>query len=220
MAFPTTGILDDFNRADGGLGANWLANPRFDGSPAFAVSGNQVRVGGASTTYSSSAYSASTFGGDSEVYVSVPTTFANTGYSLLEIGLRFVQTSAAAATADGYTAYYEINAGSATLKISRWDNCVETVILAAASVTPLAAGDKFGFEAIGSTLQAYRYTSGAWATYGASVVDATYSTAGQLLIACYEDARTALLDDFSGGTVVVSSPGARKHRRGRMGIGR
>jgi len=65
--FPSTPILDDFNRADGAIGSNWSGN-----TSKYSISSNQLLVT-SSNSNSDIYWSGQAFGADQEVYV----TFAN-----------------------------------------------------------------------------------------------------------------------------------------------
>lgn len=67
MAFPTTSVLDDFNRADGGLGSNWGA-PAFPGHGTPTVWTNAMVAPG--STWSNAYWSAATYQ-DCEVYATM-----------------------------------------------------------------------------------------------------------------------------------------------------
>lgn len=71
MAFPTTPILDDFNRADGALGSNW-STPVESGEPGTPTIWTNVFVAPGSTD-SSAWWNPTTFGPDTEVFATIPT---------------------------------------------------------------------------------------------------------------------------------------------------
>lgn len=197
--FPSTGIIDDFTRADSGtLGASYTANPLNDGSGDLEVFSNQMRgSGGGDAVW----YNVTTYGPDAENYWSIPTAFAASGISEFKLFARVQSPSAASLTADGYCLFYERISAAITVYYERVDNAVETVLGANETVTALAAGNKLGFGVSGSTLQAYRYAGSAWNAYaGGGRTDTTYTTDGYLAVGLYEDVRTALFDDFGGGT--------------------
>lgn len=70
MPFPSTPILDDFNRANGGLGANWTWPA--DGTGANEPTINTNVVIGPSGVFSSAYYNVATSGPDQEVYCILP----------------------------------------------------------------------------------------------------------------------------------------------------
>ncbi len=184
MAFPTTGILDNFNRADGALGANW-GRPYSNLLGEWAVSGNQCVAGALQNGAVANYWSAATFGADSEVYA----IRISGGFS---IALRLADVTGT--SPDGY--YNDTSAGS----INRLDNGATTQ-LGATFTGVTTNGNSAGFEAIGSTFKAYEKSGGTWAEL-ASRTDSTYSAAGYLWITCSLQGNT--LDDFGGGTVIVA----------------
>lgn len=213
MAFPTTGVLDDFNRANGGLGANYTQEPFNDGTGgALVIASNAIRAS-AGSSYEGVWYNPATFGPDSEVYMDVVTANPAGFYILC---LRILQPSNSASTGDGY--FIQVDQGGPNLKFYRQDNGVSTQLGAADSVTAIASGDKWGVEMIGSTLTAYRYTAGAWAAYGATRSDGTYTTAGYLGFYIFEGSLVSVFDNFSGGTVVVAS--ATRRMLASTGVGK
>ena len=132
--------------------------------------------------------------------------FAASLTSFFELGLRYKDLSASLNTCDGYSIEYDLDVPGATSTIAyfRYDNNVGTQLGASENVTQPVAGDDVGLEMVGSALQAWRKPSGgAWATYaGTGRSDGTYTAAGNFLISVYEDTKTAVFDNFSGGTVI------------------
>lgn len=188
MAFPTTGILDTFDRANEGPppSASWTGGFGAGQTNLMKVISNQAgETDGPANAY----WNPSTFGPDSEVYSTLPIVFFATVYLFARI------INLGAGTLDGYTAYWEPN----TAYFVRWDNDVLTILGANESVT-LAINDKFGFEIVGSTLSIYKNT-GSWALVNTRS-DPTYSSAGN--IGMGTDTPQTRFDDFGGGTVVAA----------------
>jgi hypothetical protein len=73
-SFPSTSILDNFNRVNGSIGANWAGN-----TSNYAVSSNQLDVGSSEDIYWQSTY----YGVDQEAFVTLSTIDSNA----TEIGL-------------------------------------------------------------------------------------------------------------------------------------
>ena len=65
MTFPTTSVLDSFDRADGGLGSNW-STPTF--VTGFNISSN---VAFGATTANIQYYNVATYGADFEIFADV-----------------------------------------------------------------------------------------------------------------------------------------------------
>lgn len=196
MAFPTTGVLDAFTGANGTSppNANWT-EPLFEGDGGLQIQGNQATSDNAS--FGDSYWNPGTFGPDSEAYITISTLPAS-GF-IIYLMIRGV--SPGVAGIDGYYLELVKNPGTDDVSIWRYDDGVSTQLGAAIS-QEFSTGDALGFEAIGSTIAAYRKPSAsAWASLGTRT-DSTYSAAGYLALGC--QATTVRLDDFGGGTVVVA----------------
>ena len=190
-AFPTTGLVDDFNRADSAtLGANWgILN-------AFLTL--QIVSNAATTTAGSNSgsyWSAATFGADSEVFFTLAT-LPTDGFDT------FVRVTTPTGLFDGYGHETSIGAPDAN-QIYRWDNATATPLGSAAS-QDYAAGEITGLEVIGSDIKMFRFSGGSWAQVGSTQTDATYGTAGNIAMF---GGTTFVGDDFSGGTVVTAAAG-------------
>lgn len=199
MAFPTTSVLDAFNRANGLLvGGNW-SNDTFNfgaGSTALTINTNQVAPENAS--YGEVYWNPTTFGPDSEVFVTYAVAAHNGGD--WGVGLRVTNPDSTAV--DGYRCAVFQLAGNDEVKLYRVDNGVATQL--GVTVTQnFSVGDSFGAEMIGSTLQVYRKTAGSWASI-ASRSDGTYTAAGYIGMYTFSTGANGRLDDFGGGTVVVA----------------
>lgn len=202
MAFGDTGILDSFNRANNSsLGSNWTENFR-DGSD-LAIISNQVgnEVGGLDDAY----WNPSTFGPDSEVFVTFATLPSGANDNLA-LWIRLDPTPI-----DGYTAFYSYQAATDNIKIYEVTNNAATQLGATIS-QDFAAGDKFGLEVIGSTIKVYRDDGTGWAEV-ASRTDATHSAAGN--IAMEIEKTVARFDDFGGGTVAAAGAAEISRLAGR-----
>jgi RHS repeat-associated protein len=62
--FPSIGILDNFNRANGGIGTNWAGS-----TGGYSIAGNQLDIGTGADIY----WSPVSFGADQEAYVTITT---------------------------------------------------------------------------------------------------------------------------------------------------
>lgn len=195
MSFPVnTTILDNFNRANsnGPGSTNWSLAHSFAGTVLFNISSNQAAPN--SADYVVGYWNPATYGPDCEVYatMNVVQTIANDGPYLCA-RLQQVGTG----TLDGYALAVE---SSGTLwKIMRITNGVFTTLGAAVN-GGIAAGNKFGLEIIGSTLNAYRYNGTAWSLV-LSRTDTTYPNAGYFGLYLGADQQTTRLDDFGGGVI-------------------
>jgi hypothetical protein len=211
MPFPTTGILDNFNRANEGPypSANWDGKILSGDGTSFSVIANQCKAG---SNLARMYWKASTFGPDCEAYATIVTVPVAGTFSDVALLLRVQQPGTGGAggtTTDGYYAGWTNLAGSDELVFFRIDN--ESFTQLGSTQTPgnMVDGNKFGASMIGSTIQAYVDTGGGWAAFGTSVTDATYTAAGYLGVLTGESA--TVLDDFGGGTAaaVVRGPQSR-----------
>lgn len=196
-AFPTTGILDNFNRSnETPLAGGWSTTGYASGVIQLTLSSNQVAP---STTQYSSSNWATSFGPDMECYWTVavePTSGGTDSYQACYV--RMQQLSSGSNTADGYECQYDNLSGTDSFAIYKVANMVFTQV-GSTNNTEVAAGDKIGCEIIGSALKMYHYTGGAW-NARVSTTDSTYSGTGYVILDTHSSA--SRIDDFGGGTVV------------------
>jgi hypothetical protein len=195
--FPTTGILDDFNRADGPVGANWTDL----GFPITIVT-NRASQAGASNH---NLWNVSTFGPDLEVYLTRAT--AGAINSILYIVMNMPE-----AFFDGYKATY--NKG--TCSIQRVDVGIVTQL--GASMIPAPAmpdNSTAGVSFIGSKLTLlYTDSTNTWITLD-SRYDSTYKAVANIGWADFFS--TEYQDNFGGGTYVPQAKELDRHTaRGTM----
>lgn len=198
--FNTTGVLDNFNRADGQtLGANWANNliAIYSGTTQdAAITSNQVDRLSSGQSAVGLHYGSSTYGPDVESYLTMVAIVTGDDYMVYG---RIAQPGTS--THDGYLAYYT-NGNPNRWRVRRIDNGSFTTL--ATKAESASAGDKLGLEVIGSTVAVYRYTSGAWQLQ-ASATDSTYSSAGYIGFYFPGTTSNAAIDDYGGGTVVSGS---------------
>src|SRR3990167_6494351 len=203
MPFPTTGVLDNFNRGNAeSLGASWTANWWFTGTEqtqdilsSQAADDDQFSVGG-------DYYNVATYGPDGEVHCTINAIDDADGSAYL-LGLRI--TTPGNSTTDAYRIVLTNMASDHTVQIQRGDNTVWTQLGASITSDTFVVGDGLGLEAktAGSTIKAYRRSSGTWSEIG-SRTDATYEGAGYVGLGMYREGSVRLLvDDFGGGAVVA-----------------
>lgn len=203
MGFPMTSVLDNFNRANTGPppSSSWdYPTTSLNVGLGLIVSSNLLKVsltGGGDAD----SYWKTVCGPDCEAYFTI-TTFPS-GTQDVGINLRGLNPGAGGSGGTTFSGY-EIDVAAlnttATLKYFRADSNVYTQLGSTETPGNFVAGDKFGVQMIGSTVQAWRFHSGAWATYGASRTDATYGGAG-IIGAIIGANATTRLDDFGGGTL-------------------
>ncbi|MDR3642149.1 MAG: hypothetical protein P4L74_00800 [Candidatus Doudnabacteria bacterium] len=205
-AFPSTGILDNFNRANQGPppSSSWtnLEN-------GLDVSSNAVVSNTAGQPNSS--YYNTAFGPNQEVYVTASNQVGDDFY------LTGRMTNISGANFDGYVVYVSTNGSNQaiTIYIGRADNqdgagsnftnftVLADLMYSQTNIT-IANGDGVGMSIIGNKISAYyRSGSGSWQLIG-SATDSTYNSAGYIGIG-----RNTLgsLDNFGGGTIVPNVSG-------------
>ena len=191
--FPSTGIIDNFNRADGGIGSGWTADPYGVGSAGLNIASNQARSTGAS--YQESYRTTPTYGPDVEGYLTI-TTVGGNGQEIA-IGIRLQ--SPGTAGVDAYYILLTFATGTDTVQIYRVDNQAGT-LLGATINQEFLVGDKLGVLMIGSTVYVLhkKLSGGNWYVLG-SRTDSTYSSAGYLALTI--ENTTIRVDDFGGGPV-------------------
>jgi hypothetical protein len=191
-AFPATGILDNFNRAneDPLANGNWTC-------PAQTSAGNLTLTSNQTNSNFGSAdcyWSSSTFGPDSEAFVTIST--VNNGFCTA-LFLRTNNLNSASLNGYWYEHCAVTGASNDTFTIYRIDNGSFTSI--AAGTQEVSSGDRIGAEAIGSSLKMYyKAAAGSWVQV-VSVTDSTYSGSGR--IGLHLEDTTERADDFGGGTV-------------------
>ena len=190
MAFPTTGILDDFNRTNEGPppSADWVTVD------------NGHKVVSSQLVPNSDAYSESywnqSFGADMEAYVTIVTKESVGNSIVLQVRTQ---------PADSYKSYYLLVnslAGTDTILIRYWNGSSGSTL--ATYNQEISAGDSVGISAIGSTITAwYKASGGSWTELG-HVTNTSESRAGYIDIA--NDSVTPVFDNFGGGTANAAFP--------------
>lgn len=173
-------LSDNFNRANGGLGANWTTSGGFT-APAIV---SNAWTNGASGVQTEALYTGSGLIGTAQS-TSVTLTTRESGNSVINLLLRVTDTTAGRG---GYIG--QINDSLSLFRIIRLDGGVETVLTTAAST--IANADVFTFEARNNTLTLKRN--------GSSVLtwdDSNYSGIGYQGLGGYSVANTIVLDDWS-----------------------
>jgi hypothetical protein len=156
MAYPTTPILDNFNRADGAIGSNWIAG---FGDSIPAISTNAAK--GATSGWYGAVWAPSgtpaIFGPDCEVRYTL--TAGDTAGSQQAMVLARLTNPTNGSTFAGYSARIatsqpqigKFTAGGGTY----------AALASGGAVTP-AAGDGIGLECIGNVINLYYAPAGAW----------------------------------------------------------
>lgn len=193
--FPSTPILDDFNRADQDLSGNWTVPLRGSSTGTPRIVSNVARED--DTGVNSSAYwNVTTFGDDQEVHGIMAVATDGDDWEL-----HFCAQQVGGSTLDSYTSECDESAGIDRLRTYRVDNDTSTQ-LGTTDNRAHAGGDSLGGETFGNAVRQYHKTGGTWSLVR-SVDDTTYR--GGYIGFNIEDT-AASLDDFGGGTTVTFSP--------------
>lgn len=200
MAFPTTGVLDAFTRANNnGLGADYAKGFNF-GTAAnrLGISSNQAAP--VANPFGEDVHIVAAFGPDCEAFMTVVTPPATGG----DFGLS-CRHSGSGATAQGYRVTVFKLAGTDEVKVNKITNGSTQAQIGATVTQEFSAGDKLGMEVTGSnptTINVYRQAagSGTWDLV-ASVQDSSSPITATGNIGLYAFGSAARLDDFSGGTI-------------------
>lgn len=190
MPAPANSILDSFNRANenplSGSGA-W-SNKIVTTHANMQLTTNAILRAGASAVTSSVWWNAQTYT-DCEAFITV----ATKPTSFIGLYLRVSNPNSASPSPTGYFAWWK----SATeFAIYKFNGTVNTLIANFTTTLTFNNGDKLWFEAIGTTLNLYRWDGSSW-NLMVTGTDATYSS-GYIGILGGTDA-TWRVDDFGGG---------------------
>lgn len=186
MAVGDTGVIDNLDRANGALGANYGA---LYGTGLVIDTNQAASAGGPQGSY----WSAATFGPDCEVFATVATVPATGENVDLMLGI-----GSPGASWNGYGVEMTEEAGTDTSVIYRADAGVITALGASIS-QEFANGEGILLNRLSGVLQLYRNAGAGWVAVGTSRSDSTYTGAGY--IDWFLDGTAARLDDFGGGTV-------------------
>jgi hypothetical protein len=163
-------VSDNFNRANGGLGANWTT---VSGTSAPQVVNNTAQPG-TPGTLNSAYWSANTFGGNQYAAASFPSSSGSNYGPAIAVRL---------SSSKGYMLWYGNTAN--TVSIWRMDSSSSWVQLKASAKLTISATDAWQLQAVGSTLTGYQngkqvvtttdthYTTGApgiWMFYAANQI--------------------------------------------------
>ncbi|MCK5604833.1 hypothetical protein KAR91_23285 [Candidatus Pacearchaeota archaeon] len=199
MAFPTTGILDNFNRSDGRPMTGWtddfyggyVQGIGADGSDAY----QEDVENNASAAVWDTQYNA-----DQEVYVTVTAVSATNDPTLLYARL----TNYTGLQVDGYQCRLDRDGpgGADVMQIQRIIDSVTFELDESALGVDFVNGDKFGLELIDTTATSYfKDGAAAWASVGTG--DASqWDNAGHLVLMFGASGGGQKGDDFGGGNVV------------------
>lgn len=182
--FPSTNVLDNFNRANGVLGSNWNGTTN-----GYAIASNRLDVGSGSDVY----WSVAAFGAEQEVFV----TLNNIDTSATEIDLLLKGQSAT----NWGNGILEVWYDAANHRAQVWTYAPSQgwSQRGADIAITLVNGDQFGAKATAAG-QVSVYKNGT--LMGTRDVSAwPFATGGGYIGLWFVDASNSLLDDFGGGNV-------------------
>lgn len=182
--FPTTSILDDFNRANGGIGSNWSGS-----TSGYSISSNKLSVGSGGNIY----WGNTLFGSEQEVYV----TFTQVGTSAVEQDLLLKSQSSTSWTGGVIEVLYD--APAEKVQVWTYHTSQNWVQHGADIPVTFANGDQFGARARADGIVEVYKNGVLLATRDVS--SWTYAAEGGYIGLWFIDATEAVLDDFGGGTV-------------------
>ena len=185
--FPSTGVLDTFDRSDGAIGGDWGGV-----TSGYSIASNRLKVGGGDNAIF---WRASAYGADQEVYVTLVGVDGAGGEQDL-----LLKSQSSSTWGSGVL---EVLYSAAGHRVEVWTftNGQGWVKRGADIGVTFANGDRFGARAMANgKVEIYRNG----VKVGES--DATgwpYYASGGYVGVWYIDAANAVLDDFGGGTVVT-----------------
>ena len=198
MSFPVSAVIDNFNRGNGGVGANWGAILAAGGSTLF-INNNEL----ADNTPPTNGQWTTDFGPDCETYITQTSTlFPFEPDQELPADSFVVYARLAnmgAGTTDGYA--IQIN-GDNQAFFFRYDNSSVTLLGATVDVSSYqGTGTKWGMSVVGDVISLYaKLPAGSWSAI-TTRTDATYTAAGRSGVALISYQNTVTLDDFGAGTI-------------------
>ena len=188
VGFPSTGVLDSFDRADGPMGANWGGN-----TSGYSIAANQLDVGVSEDIY----WNVSSAGPDQEAYVTLSVIDPNAG----EIGLVLRGQNVNAAAPGLVDVVYR----PATGQVEVWTYTDTKGWVKAGADIPVSFvnGDQFGARATAAG-QVEVYRNGTLLG-SRDLIGWDYATSSGYIGLFSLGAQNVVLDNFGGGTV-GSSP--------------
>jgi Concanavalin A-like lectin/glucanases superfamily len=199
VAAPSLAVLDNFNRANGGLGSNWTTG-LYAGTVAPQISSNAVQ---GDPSFAEAYWNVASYT-DTEVFKTITTQPATGDLTYLWARGQVPGT----AGADAYELVITKQAGTDLWELNRVIDNTPTNL--ASRNQELANGDTMGLVVLGTgatvTLQIwYRPSGGSWTQLGADVSDSNAArivAAGR--IGAGSNSSTERWDDFGGGEQVAS----------------
>lgn len=195
MAFPTTAVLDTFDRANGAIGSNWAAA---FGDSAAAINANTAK--GAAGGWYGMYWTPGTFGPDVECYYTLTAYDAGSSQQAMVLARLTTPTGS-------YTAYSARIAAN-QCQLAKIVGGTYTALATGPSGLTIAAGDKIGISCIGDQISLWYAPGGVWpSTPTLTVTDASISGSGYLGVDWNQSgANTNGMENFGGGVAAVAAP--------------
>lgn len=201
--FPTTQLLDDFNRAnESPLAGNWSTPITAVGFGAQArLTSNAIITHNTPPANVGAYWDIATFGPDCEAWMRCAADL-NSGESW------YVYARIKDEATTNYDAYQVSLNFAGTLAITRRDNGAGTLL--SSSTVTATVGDYIGIRCIGSLIEAWHkpVSTGEWVRV-TTAEDNTYPAAGYIGFGMLTNDTTTILDDFGGGTYVPATEHAQ-----------
>jgi hypothetical protein len=204
MANPTTGVLDDFNRADENPitgGGRWITPTPSSGANIQVISNE------AGTTDSSGGSEAywlpQRFAADQEVFATCTTKPDTGNWFFLNCRIDSNDSASAFVSSHFWVCYSGTGAGGTDhIALRRFSSAFGQVDLATADIS-WSSGDKFWMTALGDVYTCYR-DSGSGYTQELQATDTQYNQAG--FISFQLKNHVVRIDGFGGGSVAPDFP--------------
>jgi hypothetical protein len=211
--FPTVAtVLDNFDRgAQADVGAGWTLLYDWGGTSNWATSAGNELYNDTAAGWTARYYNASTYGPDTEAYITWVTAPPTDYTDSVDI---FLRAQTPGTNFDAYSLSKNTSAPNNYWTVNEYTDHVATAI-GAAVTQAIANGEKVGAEIITRTITGYLYTGGAWSTI-LSRTDAGapyYDSAGYIGMYLPGTYDTPRWDNLIGGTVVAAGGGLGAKRQ-------
>jgi len=191
-SFPTTGILDDFNRTNANpLDGDWTQGFQgtFDGD--LQVLSNACAWASGGLSDSGTATWDTAFNANQEAYMTIVTRVDGSQHTLI-----CRANNAGASNVTGYEIVARTN--NSDVRVIQWDSDVSAAVLDTFSQT-ISDGDTFGVSLSGTVGTVYyKVGAGAWGSIGTFDASA-YNASGKIGISLFLNG--TVCDDFGGGNI-------------------
>ncbi len=190
VGFPTTNVLDDFDRGNGSLGSNWSGD-----TAGYSVASNRLDVGAGEDIY----WNVSAWGANQEAFVTLTNIDSNGG----EQDLLLKSQSSSDWSAGVLEVWYD--AANGRVQVWTYTEAQNWVQRGGDIAVTFANGDQLGARATADG-QVKVYRNGALLATR-DVTGWTYYAEGGYIGLWFINAGNAVLDDFGGGTATQASVG-------------